>query len=114
MFRYFAPPLPPQVISQEGGGRDKVTAGVQLREGGSKVKYNPTVLLQQFRPWGWGYEAPGGGGMKPLGVGVWRRGGKGMQPLGWGIEGGGGWGWGGEMKLDLARVGWVLGRWMLG
>ncbi len=56
-------PLPPQVISQEGGERDKVTAGVQFREGGGKVKYNPTVLLHQFRPWGWG-------GLKPLGVGV--------------------------------------------
>ena len=72
MFRY-SNPLPPQVISQEGGGRDKVTAGVQFREGGGKVKYNPTVLLQQFRPWGWGYETLGVGGLKPQGVGLCNR-----------------------------------------
>ncbi len=59
------------MISQEGGGRDKVTAGVQLSEvGAGKVMYNPRVLLQLLRPLGWGYDAPGGGGMKPLGVGV--------------------------------------------
>jgi hypothetical protein len=63
MFRYSSP-LHPQVISQEGEGRDKVTAGVQFREGGG-VARSSTTQRSSFSIF-----TPGGGDMKPLGVGV--------------------------------------------